>query len=154
VSSAQTPPGKLPSTLEILSWNIQKTRKSGWQADLARLGTDLDLVFIQEADPDAALHKQLPSTRHQTFAEGYNRTGVMTLSAGAPGWHCTLSIREPWLGSQKATNVTSYQLDLRSTAFGRALDHVYVRGLQAKSAEVIPVQSSDHNPLRVRLALL
>ena len=33
------------------------------------------------------------------------------------------------------------------------LDHVYVRGLRAESAEVIPVDSSDHNPLRVKLAL-
>ncbi len=41
--------------------------------------------------------------------------------------------------------------DLRTTAFGRPLDHIYVRGLRAESAEVIPVQSSDHNALRARL---
>ncbi len=46
-----------------------------------------------------------------------------------------------------------FEPDLRSRAFGRALDHIYVRGLQTLSAEVIPVESSDHNPLRVRLAL-
>ena len=44
-----------------------------------------------------------------------------------------------------------FEPDLRSQAFGRALDHIYVRGLQALSAEVIPVDSSDHNPLRARL---
>jgi endonuclease/exonuclease/phosphatase (EEP) superfamily protein YafD len=43
--------------------------------------------------------------------------------------------------------------DLRTTVFGRALDHIYVRGLQAREARVIPVSSSDHNPLWVRLAL-
>ena len=43
--------------------------------------------------------------------------------------------------------------DLRSRPFGRALDHVYLRGLRAEAAEVVPVDSSDHNPLRVRLAL-
>lgn len=41
--------------------------------------------------------------------------------------------------------------DLRTTTFGRALDHIYIRGLQAEAAEVIPVTTSDHNPLRVRL---
>ena len=41
--------------------------------------------------------------------------------------------------------------DLRTTAFGRPLDHIYIRGLRAESAEVIPVQSSDHNALRARL---
>ncbi len=43
--------------------------------------------------------------------------------------------------------------DRRTRAFGRALDHVYVRGMQASSAEVIPVTSSDHNPLRVSLRI-
>ena len=42
--------------------------------------------------------------------------------------------------------------DLRTKVFGRALDHIYIRGLQAQSAQAIPVSSSDHNPLRVRLA--
>lgn len=46
----------------------------------------------------------------------------------------------------------AFSPDLRTTTFGRALDHIYVRGLQAESSEVIPVLSSDHNPLRVRLA--
>jgi len=48
----------------------------------------------------------------------------------------------------------AFSPDLRTTAFGRALDHIYVRGLQAEYAEVIPVLSSDHNPLRVRLVFL
>ena len=47
----------------------------------------------------------------------------------------------------------SFEPDLRTTAFGRALDHVYVRGLEATFAKVIPVSTSDHNPLRVRLAI-
>jgi endonuclease/exonuclease/phosphatase (EEP) superfamily protein YafD len=47
----------------------------------------------------------------------------------------------------------SFEPDLRTTAFGRALDHIYVRGLEATFAQVIPVSSSDHNPLRVRLAV-
>ena len=47
----------------------------------------------------------------------------------------------------------AFEPDLRTTAFGRALDHIYVRGLKTKAAEVIPVSSSDHNPLRVTLGL-
>lgn len=45
-----------------------------------------------------------------------------------------------------------FEPDLRTTVFGHALDHIYVRGLRAESAEVIPVSTSDHNPLRVSLA--
>ena len=48
----------------------------------------------------------------------------------------------------------TFEPDLRTRAFGRALDHIYVRGLQANNARVIPVTSSDHNALRVRLGIL
>jgi len=44
--------------------------------------------------------------------------------------------------------------DLRTTAFGRALDHIYTRGMETRTAQVIPVSSSDHNPLLVRLQIL
>lgn len=47
----------------------------------------------------------------------------------------------------------SFEPDLRTTAFGRALDHIYVRGLRTEDARVIPVSTSDHNPLRVRLSI-
>ena len=47
----------------------------------------------------------------------------------------------------------TFSPDLRTTTFGRALDHIYIRGMHAQLARVIPVSSSDHNPLRVRLAL-
>ena len=43
--------------------------------------------------------------------------------------------------------------DLRTRYFGQALDHLYVRGMRAESARVLPVSTSDHNPLRVRLVL-
>ncbi len=56
------------------------------------------------------------------------------------------------LGEQGLEPV-SFAPDQRSRPFGRALDHVYLRGLRAEAAEAVPVDSSDHNPLRVRLAL-
>ena len=56
--------------------------------------------------------------------------------------------REHGLGS------VSFEPDLRTRAFGHALDHIYVRGLRADHARVIPVTSSDHNALRVTLGIL
>lgn len=47
----------------------------------------------------------------------------------------------------------AFEPDLRTTVFGMALDHIYVRGLAAEYTEVIPVTSSDHNALRARLRL-
>ena len=55
--------------------------------------------------------------------------------------------------SQHGLEPLSFEPDLRTTAFGMALDHIYVRGLTAEYTEVIPVTSSDHNALRARLKL-
>lgn len=41
----------------------------------------------------------------------------------------------------------AFSPDHRTTRFGRALDHLYVRGLSWQSAAVTPVTTSDHNPL-------
>ncbi len=223
----------LAAELDVLSWNIQKASNDGWADDLASLGSAVDLAFFQEASAGASIDRLLPRPLHQVFARGYTtgelETGVMTLSAGAPGLRCHFTAMEPWLGTPKATSVTSYRLqgrterlltvnlhavnfafgleefrrqfsslrqlladhtgpiilagdlntwsqrrqalvddfmgefglqavsfepDLRTRVFGRALDHIYVRGLRALSAEVIPVGTSDHNPLRVKLGLL
>ena len=54
---------------------------------------------------------------------------------------------------QHGLGPVAFEPDLRTTTFGRALDHIYVRGMRATFARVIPVSSSDHNPLRVRLSL-
>lgn len=223
----------LAEELEVLSWNIQKASNDGWADDLASLGSSIDLAFLQEASTRARIGRYLPRSLYQVFARGYTtgalETGVMTLSHHQPGLRCHFTAMEPWLGTPKATSVTSYPLqgrrdrlltvnlhavnftfgltefreqftalrrlladhhgpiilagdlntwsqkrqalvdeftsefgleavsfepDLRTRVFGRALDHIYVRGLRALSAEVIPVGTSDHNPLRVRLGLL
>ena len=46
-----------------------------------------------------------------------------------------------------------YDEDNRKRAFGQALDHIYVRGLQVIDATTHRVGSSDHNPMLVRLRL-
>jgi len=102
------------SGLRILNWNIKKGLQSGWQADLAELGRNKDLVLMQEA----GLKEQLPAAaqfmRHWSFAPGYRSrsqlTGVMTLSAIAPLTQCNLVSMEPWLNTPKATSITQYAL--------------------------------------------
>ena len=43
--------------------------------------------------------------------------------------------------------------DRRTLFLGRPLDHIYVRGLKARSAQATDVTSSDHNPLSVTLSM-
>lgn len=65
--------------------------------------------------------------------------------------------RQQWVNDfmvRHGMNPISFEPDHRSKVFGKALDHIYVRGLEAHSAEAIQVDSSDHNPLKVRLRLI
>lgn len=43
--------------------------------------------------------------------------------------------------------------DHRKRAFGQPLDHIYMRGFEVMNATTRQVQSSDHNPMSVRLRL-
>jgi len=224
----------LSDSLEVLSWNIQKTSNEGWMEDLLELAEGTDLTFIQEAALQAQLGEVHPAgPLYQSFAQGYSSgsqsTGVMTLSTRAPTMQCNFTRTEPWLRTPKAAAVTEHALagrddrllainihavnftlgvedlreqlhalaillddhqgpvilagdfntwsktrqqlvdsmlsrygltpvsfspDLRTTAFGRVLDHIFVRGFQAEAARVVPVASSDHNALRARLRLV
>ena len=46
-----------------------------------------------------------------------------------------------------------YDVDHRKRIFGRALDHIYLRGLSIVHATTAVSNSSDHNPMSVRLRL-
>ncbi len=46
-----------------------------------------------------------------------------------------------------------YGNDRRTLFFGRPVDHILARGLAVVDATAIPVQSSDHNPVRATLRL-
>ncbi|MBT8108695.1 MAG: endonuclease/exonuclease/phosphatase family protein [Gammaproteobacteria bacterium] len=46
-----------------------------------------------------------------------------------------------------------FAVDHRKRIFGQALDHIYVRGFEVVHATTQQVQTSDHNPMSVRLRL-
>jgi len=47
----------------------------------------------------------------------------------------------------------AFAIDRRSLFFGRQLDHILVRGLEAVDSTAIPVTSSDHNPVAATLRM-
>jgi endonuclease/exonuclease/phosphatase (EEP) superfamily protein YafD len=82
-----------------------------------------------------------------------NHRGPAILAGDFNTWSASRQQLIDQLLSGHGLNPVSFEPDLRTTAFGRALDHIYLRGLEAEYAEVIPVTSSDHNALRARLQL-
>ena len=221
-----------PADIQLVNWNIQKGKQTGWQADLRQLGDGSQLILIQEAALQPELINIEGLASFWSFAPGYRseeaQTGVMTFSSVEPISHCQLTDREPWLRTPKATSITEYRLadstetlvvvnihainftigvkeygqqmarisdilanhsgpmivsgdfnswrgarekrlnrlvakldlralefaeDNRTHVFGRPIDHIYVRGLETVTSVARAVTSSDHNPMKVSLAM-
>lgn len=104
----------LNTPIRLLSWNIQKSQTDGWDQDLKKIGNDRDILLIQEASVQAKTQGALPRAMHEAFAAGYStqsqETGVLTLSAVAPSLKCSLTSWEPWLGTPKATSITTFPI--------------------------------------------
>lgn len=82
-----------------------------------------------------------------------NHQGPAILAGDFNTWSASRQLVVDQMLSSYDLHALEFTPDLRTTTFGRALDHIYVRGLEAEYAEVIPVTSSDHNALRARLQL-
>jgi endonuclease/exonuclease/phosphatase (EEP) superfamily protein YafD len=98
----------------------------------------------------ASLQSQFDALR-EVLAE---HSGPVILAGDLNTWSSDrLALVDSFLQGYGLASI-NFEPDLRTRAFGQALDHIYVRGLRADYARVIPVSSSDHNALRVRLAIL
>ena len=80
--------------------------------------------------------------------------GPVILAGDLNTWSAARQALVDDLAMEYGLNPVAFEPDLRTTVFGRPLDHVYVRGLQPDYAWSIPVSSSDHNPMRVRFSIL
>ena len=82
-----------------------------------------------------------------------NHAGPVILSGDFNTWRQKRLDIVSEISEQLGMQPVEFEQDERTQAFGIALDHVYVRGLN-KTAAVTPVVStSDHNPMLVRLSL-
>lgn len=112
---ATSPPAAvLSGEFRVLSWNLQKASQVNWAEDLAAVGADVELAFLQEATTSAPIEETLPGQLSTAFAPGYRgsdlQTGVLTLSKVPAMMECDLQAMEPWLGTPKATAVTEFAL--------------------------------------------
>ena len=103
-----------PERIKLLSWNIAKGSRHGWELDLASLVHEQDLVLIQEASLERGMHQALGNRSCWAFAPGFSTrrqtTGVMTLSRAITlGFHAHQH-PEPLIRLPKAALVTEYRL--------------------------------------------
>lgn len=79
--------------------------------------------------------------------------GPILLSGDFNTWHLGRMEKLQKMLGPRGFVALEYDVDHRKRAFGQALDHIYVRGLQSIEATTSRVATSDHNPMSVRLRL-
>jgi endonuclease/exonuclease/phosphatase (EEP) superfamily protein YafD len=79
--------------------------------------------------------------------------GPVLLSGDFNTWHWRQSRILQQMADDHGLRTLSYEKDYRKRVFGQPLDHIYIRGLRVINATSFPVNSSDHNPMSVRLSL-
>lgn len=77
--------------------------------------------------------------------------GPVLLSGDFNTWHLRRMELMEELLSTRGFEALDFAEDHRKKAFGKPLDHIYVRGLEAIEATTNRVVTSDHNPMSVRL---
>ncbi len=99
--------------IRLLNWNAHKHTHRLFHSDLIAVVGDADLILLQESIADEQ-HLRADTRFNWVFAPGYVKngvaTGVMTASQVRPLQACTLSSKEPWVGSPKATSIARYGL--------------------------------------------
>jgi len=99
----------------LLSWNIQKGMRAGWEEDFRRLSYNKDLLIIQEACLTDAMRSLLQAKHHHwdlalAFEYRDNKSGVLTASKVEPSFLCTFRNKEPFTRIPKTILITRYPL--------------------------------------------
>jgi len=99
----------------LLSWNMKKGMKEGWEEDFRRLSYNKDLLIIQEVCLTDAMRTSLQKVHHHwdlalAFEYRDNKTGVLTASKVEPGFLCTFRNKEPLIRIPKTILITRYPL--------------------------------------------
>jgi len=82
-----------------------------------------------------------------------NHTGPILLCGDFNTWHWRRSEVLKEMTDSLSLEMLNYDEDHRKRFLGQPLDHIYVRGLEVLEATTLQVDSSDHNPMSVRLRL-
>jgi len=82
-----------------------------------------------------------------------DHAGPILLSGDFNTWHARRSEILNEMTDKLGLEVIGYDEDHRKLFMGQPLDHIYVRGLEVLEATTHEVDSSDHNPMSVRLRL-
>ena len=103
------------SGFSLLSWNIQKEKRQGWESDFERLSQNADILTIQEAFLSEELRRLLNLKPYHwylvnAFEYQQAKAGVLTATTVEPDFVCPLRATEPLIRFPKTILITRYPL--------------------------------------------
>jgi endonuclease/exonuclease/phosphatase (EEP) superfamily protein YafD len=131
---------RFPKTILITRYPLADTHKSLMVANIHMINFAPHLASFREQ-------------ANQMLEILVNHEGPMILSGDFNTWSEERLVIIEDMAGQLQLESASFKNDPARKVFGSILDRVYYRGLKLDEAVVIEVNSSDHNPLRVRFRL-
>jgi endonuclease/exonuclease/phosphatase (EEP) superfamily protein YafD len=130
------------------------TPKATSITEFALSGTDETLVVINIHAVNFTFGlKDFRSQIEQIPAILEKHSGPVILSGDFNTWSQKRLDIVTEISARLGLEAIEFDKDERTLAFGRVLDHVYVRGLSQQDASTEVVSTSDHNPIMVSLSL-
>jgi len=130
------------------------TRKATLVTEYALTNTDQTLLVVNIHGINFTLGiNDMSDQLHQVKAIIEQHKGAVLLAGDFNTWNSRRAAVLNQLVNDLDLVAVDYSIDHRLKIFGRALDHIYVRGLDSVHATTMDLQSSDHNPMSVHLRL-
>jgi endonuclease/exonuclease/phosphatase (EEP) superfamily protein YafD len=131
-----------------------RTPKATSITEYALKGTDATLVVVNIHAVNFTLGVESYGRQFERiFTILRDHDGPLIVSGDFNSWHRGREELLQSLVDRLQLTALDYREDQRVEVFGRPIDHIYIRGLQALAASSTAVNSSDHNPIIVKLSL-
>ena len=147
------------SGFSLLSWNIQKENREGWESDFVRLSQNADILIIQEAFLTEELRRLLNRRSyywHLVTAFEYQqvKAGVLTAATIEPDFVCPLRASEPLIRIPKTILITRYPLTNTHHSLMIANIHMinfapHLSAFQDQAQEMTEIMVNHQGPLIV-----
>jgi endonuclease/exonuclease/phosphatase (EEP) superfamily protein YafD len=82
-----------------------------------------------------------------------DHAGPIIFSGDLNTWNAARARALEAMTAELGLVAVTFEPDHRTRRFGRALDYVFVRGLEVRDSRTVEVDTSDHNPLIMTLAI-
>ena len=147
------------SGFSLLSWNIQKENREGWESDFVRLSQNADILIIQEAFLTEEFRRLLNRRSyywHLVTAFEYQqvKAGVLTAATIEPDFVCPLRASEPLIRIPKTILITRYPLTNAHHSLMIANIHMinfapHLSAFQDQAQEMTEIMVNHQGPLIV-----